>query len=179
MEKRYVKDYERTADGSFCYRGTFYKLQLDSQGKRKASLDCFVCAAAMMALFLGSLCINNDGSRVFYILMPYIFCGLPLFYCLRGCDAFRRAGTVMERREYERGILRIKRSAIAAAVLTGYTAAADLGFLLCNRDAVSKKPELAFWFLCAGVFLAALYVLRTGRRLQRRTVKEEKMGQNA
>ncbi len=178
MEKRYVKDYEAAADGSFHYRGAYYKLKLDSQGKRKASLDCFVCAAVMMTLFFVSLCINNDGSRVFYILMPYIFCGLPLFYCLRGCDVFRKAGPAMERREYERGILRIKRSAAAAAVLTGYTAAADLLFLLVHRKEIGILQETVFWMVCMGIFLTALKAAFTGNKLKSETREEEGNGQN-
>lgn len=77
--KKYGKDYRRTSEG-YEYTGSWYKTSLDGDALKKAAQFFWIFLAIMSAQFVLGLSLNNAGSRIAWILLPFILLFLPILY---------------------------------------------------------------------------------------------------
>lgn len=79
MMRQYGKDYHKNGD-RYEYTGAWYETPLRAAQLRKLTIVYSVELAVMTLFLLTGLCLNNVGSRVFWILLPFIAQFLPIIY---------------------------------------------------------------------------------------------------
>lgn len=77
--KKYGKDYRRTDEG-YAYTGSWYKTALDGDALKQTAQFFWIFLAIMSAQFVLGLSLNNAGSRIAWILIPFILLFLPILY---------------------------------------------------------------------------------------------------
>lgn len=77
--KKYGKDYRKAA-GGYEYTGNWYKTALTGEDLKRAARFFWICLAVMSVQFVLGLSLNNAGSRILWILLPFVALFLPLLY---------------------------------------------------------------------------------------------------
>ena len=93
--KKYGKDYRKRADG-YEYTGNWYKTALTGENLKRAVRFFWICLAVMSMQFVLGLSLNNAGSRILWILLPFVALFLPLLYGWLGSAKLYRIGTRLE-----------------------------------------------------------------------------------
>ena len=162
LNKRFKDDYSRydrlTDKGrvveDICYTGDYYVLLLDSKQKSKANVVNIAAVLVLIAIHVAAGLLNQDSSRTFWIVVPYIMAFLPLGYMFIGAVNFWGNPVKMQRVQYETGVVRIKRSCIGSMVLIGIGAVLDILYMILYHDTANIGRELVY-LLCHVLFLAA------------------------
>ena len=81
--KKYGNDY-RQSGKQFEYTGKWYGSEKKTEELKKYACVYTGLAAAAFVLYLAGLMINNTGSRIFWILLPYVTMIFPLSYGIMG-----------------------------------------------------------------------------------------------
>ena len=107
--KKYLSDYslEQTIGprgrvvSEYRYIGSRYSVSPGglSAGRVKASS---VLLAAAVAVFIAAMIPSSSSMRRFYILLPYAFAAVPLFFACRGAAVFLLSGPEYTRMEKDR-----------------------------------------------------------------------------
>lgn len=189
--RKYVTDYKRGEDG-YEYTKEWYKSHLDGENLKKQAVLLMGISAFVTLLFIVGLSLNNSGSRVFWILMPFVCAVFPVAYSWRGGIALytfcrKESGKKHERSdgrgtasskviipkerkghmlraEYEQSIRRINRSSWALLILTGGSLGADIVFILKNTEEILMGREIVFAVITLLMCLSAIFLtVRTGQ----------------
>ena len=130
--------------------------------KRHALNNTGLMAAALV-IYFASLMLNNEGSRIFWILLPYMVVVFPVSYGIMGGASLflfcrQQEGKAdhsqvvipeehighMTCAQYEKGVRRPVRCSIAITVLGLFTSVANLIFLLKDFENLIFTRELLF-----------------------------------
>ena len=93
--KKYGKDYRKAA-GGYEYTGNWYKTALTGDALKKEARFFWICLAVMSVQFVLGLSLNNAGSRILWILLPFVALFLPLFYGWLGSAKLYSIGKRLE-----------------------------------------------------------------------------------
>lgn len=137
-----------------CYTGDYYILPFNKEEKKKAGLVNLGFALALMAVQIAAGMVNQDSSRTFWIVYPYLFVFLPAIYFLIGAVSFLGCPVRMQKVQYETGLARIRRSCVGVVVMAGIGMVLELVFILIHHGGVRMERELIY-LLCQGLLLAA------------------------
>lgn len=145
--KKYHKDYVLEAapeeDGKeekkYRYIGDYYVFSMDVDKKKKIFIKNAAFAILYFLLIFLSGLLNNDGSRNFFIAIPYAFLFLPAVYLLISTFSVLKMEQKMERVVYDKALGRMYRSCIGIMVISLYLCITDSVFLLTN---VNKERQL-------------------------------------
>lgn len=153
------------------YIGKYY-IRLTNEPEFKAiSKLSILCMLLIAGIFLGLGYLNNQGSRLIYVILPYIIMFLPIYYGIMGSLKMLRVKERMTVLEYERSSVRIKKSSLSLTVMAIATAMGEGIFLLRNLDQQSKIATDYFFF--AGVIIILILSLLSLRLQAKVKVKEE------
>ena len=160
--KKYGNDY-RISGKQFEYTGKWYGTNVSPKELKSYGIRYTCLMAAALVLYFSSLMINNTGSRIFWILIPYVTVIFPISYGIMGgvslflfCRNQEGKGSTsqvvipaehvdhMTRAQYEKGIRRPVRCSIATAVLSFVTCVADLILIFSRPDDLIFTRELLF-----------------------------------
>lgn len=166
--KKYGKDYRRAVDG-YEYIGSWYKTALTGDALKKEARFFWICLAVMSVQFVLGLSLNNAGSRILWILLPFVALFLPLLYGWMGSAKLYGIGKRLEnaranqaasdalqvqipkahqshlrRSEYEQSFRRLLRSFVAGAVLSNAVFLADILVLVSDAALGSVAGEAVF-----------------------------------
>lgn len=170
--KKYGNDYRQRGQ-QFEYTGKWYGTSLSvAELKRYAFIYTGLMAAALV-IYFASLMLNNEGSRIFWILLPYVVVVFPISYGIMGgvslflfCqkqEGKKDSSQVvipeehkghMTRAQYEKGVRRPARCSIAITVFGLVTSVANLILLLKGSENLILTRELLFE--AAAVLILAL-----------------------
>ncbi|MDO5135909.1 MAG: hypothetical protein Q4D55_07640 [Eubacteriales bacterium] len=180
--KRYGEDYRREASG-YEYTGEWYK---SSQPWEKVKGEALWVGGILLLEFLAfvaALSFENQAGRVLWVLLPFASMGLPLAYGLMGSASLylfckrqengrlmrsdggtrvivpREHEGEMVRAEYEKGVRRPWRSAIALCLLSLLSLGGDLWLLVREHQDLTLGRELLFALLCLGILFCSLWLL--------------------
>ena len=81
--KKYGNDY-RTSGKQFEYTGKWYGSGISVKGLKRHAVRYTCLMAAALVLYFASLMVNNTGSRIFWILLPYVAVAFPISYGIMG-----------------------------------------------------------------------------------------------
>ena len=163
--KKYGKDYRKAEDG-YEYIGSWYKTSLTGDALKKEARFFWICLAVMSVQFVLGLSLNNAGSRILWILLPFVALFLPLLYGWMGSAKLYGIGKRLEnaranqaasdalqvqipkahrshlrRSEYEQSFRRLLRSFVAGAVLSNAVFLADILVLVSDAALGSVAGE--------------------------------------
>ena len=133
-----------------CYIGDYYILPLDERQKKKTNLVNIGFAAVFFLIQIAMGMVNQDSSRTFWIVYPYLCIFLPV--ASYWSDPLR-----MQKAQYETGIARMRRSCIGAAFLAVFSAVLDVIYMLQHLGSIRLGRELLY-LLCHILFLAAAFL---------------------
>ena len=139
-----------------CYVGDYYILPLDKEGKKKTNWVNTGFAAVLILIQTAAGMVNQDSSRTFWIVYPYLFIFLPLAYLFIGAVSYWSDPLKMQKAQYETGLARMKRSCIGSAVLMIISAALDVVYIFLHHAEIRMGRELLY-LLCHILFLAAAF----------------------
>lgn len=164
-----------------CYSGDYYVLPFDGNEeewkgwRKKTGMVNLAAAVFLLGIQVAAGMVNQDSSRTFWIVYPYLFLFPPLAYMFAGAAAYLGAPRRMQRVQYETGIARIRRSCRGAMALETLCAILDMVYIFLYFGEVRLERELLYLF-CHILFLAAAfcygrYYNRTygGLRMDKRT----------
>ena len=81
--KKYGNDY-RQRGKKFEYTGKWYGSSLSVKELKRHALNNTGLMAAALVIYFASLMLNNEGSRIFWILLPYMVVVFPVSYGIMG-----------------------------------------------------------------------------------------------
>jgi hypothetical protein len=126
------------------YLGDYYVLPFDGKQKKRTGICNLFGAVLLLAVQITAGLMNQDSSRTFWIVYPYLFSFLPLVYMIAGAAKYFEVPLRMQKAHYETSLLRIRRSCIGTIVLVGMSAALDLVYMLLHHDAIRMGRELCY-----------------------------------
>lgn len=160
--KKYGNDY-RQSGKQFEYTGKWHSTETELKDlKRYAGIYTGLMAAALL-VYIAGLMVNNAGSRVFFVLLPFVTMIFPISYGIMGgasllifCRKQEGKGEAsqviipeehsghMTRAQYEKGIRRPVRCSIAVTGLSLFTCVADLILIVLKPQDLVLSRELLF-----------------------------------
>ena len=176
--KKYGNDYRQRGE-KFEYTGKWYGSSLSVKELKRHALNNTVLMAAALVIYFASLMLNNEGSRIFWILLPYMVVVFPVSYGIMGGASLflfcrQQEGKAhsqvvipekhighMTCAQYEKGVRRPVRCSIAITVLGLFTSVANLIFLLKDFENLIFTRELLFE--AATVMILALGSVNTAQ----------------
>jgi hypothetical protein len=174
--KKYYKDYKPITKVSpegqpkqeMEYTGKYYNCQLteDQLKRKKMQYIIFVFCITVIETGIGFL--NNPGSRMFYVVLPYVGLFLPTIYSIIGTGIFAKSGTSLEYAVYDKSRNRIYHSTVAQIVLGIMVIFSDICFILSEKNIHITVDEPVFIMgMLIQVLLCILFLF-----LQKRIVYE-------
>lgn len=138
------------------YTGDYYVLPFDEGKKKRTSLGNILFAILLFVIQFVEGMLNQDSSRTFWIVYPYLFVFLPLAYMIFGSVSYFGVPLRMQKAHYETSLARIHRSCIGAMVLVVISAVLDVIYMIVKRSSIRLGMEL-FYLLFHVLFLAAAF----------------------
>ena len=168
MKNRFKDDYRETARldsrgravRGYDYVGRIYVLPFDGKKKWRTVWITLLYALGLTAVQVAAGLLNPDSSHTFWIVYPYLFIYLPLFYAFFGVYAYAEATTRMQSVQYEHGLVRIRRSFVAVMVLAALNVVLDVAYMIVHRGEIRLGVELAY---CLMFVLLIVGVICYGR----------------
>jgi hypothetical protein len=147
------------------YQGNYYSAAVPAEKLKRYKAALKGSSLVMALLFIGMGLINNDGSRVFYVILPYALLSLPLFFMLISTIAFNKAKDKLTVPEYEKTVVRVKTTANAAFILSTAGAVGGLFFILSGKG---STPGREIIFLCGylAIALSAFLSIQIHKKVQ-------------
>lgn len=138
------------------YKGNYYSIKSETIKIRHLKWTFFILVCMIAAIFLGIGVLNNEGSRKLYVILPYVFMFLPIFYGFIGTFKLLHANLKMTHIEYEHTVERIKKSSLSLIIIAITTMIGQIIFLIRNH--VTNVRSLDYAFL-SGVLMIGLLAL--------------------
>lgn len=137
------------------YRGKWYRLAADAQGKKKLRLYSALGCACFAALYFLYMKLSTPSAWCMYVLPIAAAALIPLLYWAMGFVSMLRAPQVMTRVQRETGVGRVMRSAMGCMILLGTAAVGDVIFMICRANWAAEAPGFALLVCAAAVALSA------------------------
>lgn len=154
------------------YTGEYYKTDLLKEQEQKYKICLVLIPVIMAALFIYMGLLNNDGSRVFYVVMPYVLQFLPIAYMIISAVSFfpKNMLTVAQ---YDKTYMRIRTSGTWILILA---LASILGEILYIVRGYGNTLELEIIFLVCNIIISilAFITLRIHAKIKFKMVQNDK-----
>lgn len=151
-KRAYVNDYdietEIIRDGkkikekkNITYHGKYYHIQMNERDIKKAKWINVVYGIIFILLFAFLGFLNSEGSKIIYIVLPYVFLFLPIFYTNMGTIKLLNISRDMTSKEYDFTITRMKKTTLSLLILSISCALGEILYLVSNKisDITSKE----------------------------------------
>lgn len=165
LKNKYKDDYSRfeRQNGKgrvvedICYTGDYYILPFEKKQKRRTNLANIGFTGLLWAIQIAAGMVNQDSSRTFWIVYPYLFLYLPLAYLFLGAVTYLEVSLRMQKVHYETGVTRIQRSLKGAMVLSGICIVLGLAYMILHYREIQIGRELIY-LLCHCLFLSVAFL---------------------
>ncbi|HPU62667.1 MAG TPA: hypothetical protein PK304_00780 [Mobilitalea sp.] len=140
--KKYYKDYRLVSkeqpDGKVKqvaeYIGKYYICQLDENKLNKFKLHFFALVLCSGATAIGVGFINNPGSRIIYVALPYVGLFLPIVFSFMATVRFIKEGKTLEQAAYDKSKKRMYTSTVWQIILSSMAFVGDVIFIVNEKD---------------------------------------------
>jgi protein-S-isoprenylcysteine O-methyltransferase Ste14 len=169
MKKRaYVNDYdintEVTKEGNkykekknITYHGKYYRIQMDKDKIKKAKWINVIFGIVFFLLFTFLGFLNNESSRIIYVVLPYVLLFLPIFYTNLGTIKLLTISDDMTTKEYEFTIQRMRKTTLSMLILSIACIIGEILYLL--RNSITDFASKDYVFLSGILIFAVLALL--------------------
>ena len=134
----------------------YYKLDINEIEKKKANRWNWVYFAGMFAFWILAGLINQDSSRIFYVLFPYYFIFLPIIYFGYGVLNFSGLSVNMDGVAYDGSIRRMHRSGLGIIIWTGINILLDIIYIILNFQTANIGKEILYVVCLVGVMVVGI-----------------------
>ncbi len=172
MSRKYKDQFEiktlKTQNGlkkTAVYQGKYYTAAVPDEKLNRYKAALKGASLTMALIFIGMGFINNDGSRVFYCILPYAVLFLPVFYMLLSSIAFGRKKNELTVPEYDKTVVRIRTSAIAAFIVAIAGATGAMFFVLSGKGNTPGQ-EIVFIIGYVAIALCAFFSMQIHKKVQ-------------
>ena len=151
LHNPYKGDYDHTPEvgkngkfiDRFFYIGNLYILPFDEDEKKKTHLPCLAFGIMMLMFIVLQGLINQTSSRTIWIVLPYIVQFLPALTYMVSTVEYIQATPRMTRRQYDKGISRMRFCALGLIVVALVSFLCDIVYMSTkvNEYVVSKEVE--------------------------------------
>lgn len=159
---------EKTKNGikqKVVYTGRYYVTDLPIDKMRRYQVSFKRLSAIIALLFIGMGFLNNDGSRVFYVVFPYVILFLPVLYMIFASITFSRKGEKLTIPDYEKSFVRLKTTGIGILVLSVASAVGDLVYVLSGHGN-TMGLEILFIIGALTIAFCAFLVVQVHKHIQ-------------
>ncbi len=166
IKNKYKDDYSRftrlTDKGrvveEICYTGDYYILPFNMERKKKTNLVNVGFSMLLLGILTAAGMVNQESSRTFWIVYPYIIIFLPLGYMILGAVSYLGAPLRMQKAHYETGLARINHSLKGTMALSAVCVILTIVYIILHFGSVSLGREFAYIsFHCLFLSVAFLY----------------------
>lgn len=126
------------------YTGDYYIASLSEDVMNKYRLLCWIFAFVIFAVYVCMGLINNSGSRVFYVVLPYVCAYLPVGYIFSGCWYITVSGIKMTKNQYNKSVKRLKKCTVAVGIISVMTITGDIIYTVINEKSIDSEKELLY-----------------------------------
>ncbi|NLX76750.1 MAG: hypothetical protein GXZ01_05150 [Clostridiaceae bacterium] len=167
-------EYDNRIRQEIVYTGDYYITDMPGNLERRYKICLLLIPVIMAVLFIGAGFLDNDGSRAFYVVMPYVIQFLPISFMIISAVSFypKSKLTVVQ---YEKTFKRIGIAGIWVLILSFASVLGEVVFLLAGHG---NTPEQELVFLVCSIITAvsAVAALRIHGKIRFRTEPNEKNG---
>ncbi|MEI6579501.1 MAG: hypothetical protein WCN92_08585 [Eubacteriales bacterium] len=159
-EKRTTLDENgNVARDQYVYIGDYFCF--DKDDKQMLRIKNIILAIALFSfiIYFFSGFIDSGGSRVFYVLLPFVCAFLPIAFMLIAAVQFRFKQDDFTIFEYERIWVRLKFTGIAAIFLLSISILGELLFLCFTYHSIPMFKESVYLLCCLSVVCFNLILL--------------------
>lgn len=133
-----------------------YRLPYDHKQKRKNSFICIVYSLCELLIFVLAGLINQDSSRTFWIVFPYLFLFLPIACQLLGAINLILSDDIMAEKSFNNSLGRIKTSARLLIVLSVINLVLDIVFILLHFGQIAISSEIIYMVCIVLIIIASI-----------------------
>jgi len=162
---KYLGSYVRNLNGDYEYTGAYFKIDVPADDLKRIKTWCVVLAVAIAVLFVLAGLTNAAGSRVMYIMLPYVAAMLPIAFMLADVYHIARYQKPMTLKQYDHSVVQLKAVTIATLGLIAISAVGDIVYLLLFCAAADRGREFLYLAACAGVIAASFALLMVQRKI--------------
>lgn len=154
------------------YTGDYYITDMPQNQGRKYKMFLLLTSVVMALLFLYMGLLNNDGSRIIYVAMPYMLQFLPISYMIISVISFypKYKLTVVQ---YEKTFTRIRTAGTWVLILSLAGILGEIIFIFRGYGNTLKQ-ELAFLSCNIITAICAIVVLQLHSKIKFKTVQSGK-----
>ena len=171
--KKYYKDYKLVSktlpNGKVKrvteYIGKYYTCCLSKTNLKRMKFYYLTLVLCSSATAIGAGFINNLGSSIVYVALPYVSLFLPIAYSLMGTIGFINSNEKLTQALYDKTKIRIRRATIWQMLLSVVAILGDVFFILFGVDKDLLQEELAFLGCMILVFLINVLFIKLQKRV--------------
>lgn len=154
------------------YTGNYYNLTMAEEETKNTRKIQLIYTIIISCFFISGGFLNNDGSRAFYIILPYVTMFIIIAYLIMGLIGLKNLSAKMEYAIYDKSILRINRTAKGIKWISSYLVIADIIFMISSRNTVNWKIELLFLFINAMIFIQGYLLEQENKKVMNKIHSE-------
>lgn len=160
---KYLKDYEKNDSGDYIYISQYYYINGTSKELRADKIAYIILTAATLVLYIAAGFLNNAGSRVVYVVLPYVLMFLPIFLSISDIYKIITGGVKMTRKQFDHSYVQLKNVTVAVIILSAMGVIGDI-LLITMQYSINEVFYLAsFIFICA---INIIYIYIQKRKLK-------------
>ncbi|NLM10404.1 MAG: hypothetical protein GX213_06450 [Clostridiaceae bacterium] len=148
-------EYKNRVKQEVMYTGDYYITDMPQKLMRKYKICLILISVFMAILFLYIGLLNNDGSRVLYVVMPYILQFLPISFMIISAASFypKEKLTVVQ---YEKTFTRIRTTGTWILILSFASILGEVIFIIAGYG---NTPKLELVFLVCNIIIAVFAII--------------------
>lgn len=156
---KYNADYVQNESGKYVYTGVYYSFNLSSGKLKFLKIVYFLISLFMFALFAAGGFLNTPGSRIMYVILPYVLMFLPLAFILSDTVKIILSENRMTYKQYDRSVLQLKRACIALIAVSGIALAGEIIHLFTGGKSGILSLEVPFLIICITICCFSIVLL--------------------
>jgi len=162
---KYLGSYVRNLNGDYEYIGAYFKIDVPTDSLKRIKVWCAVMAGAIAGLFVLAGLTNAAGSRVMYVMLPYVGAMLPIVFMLADVYQIARYQKPMTLKQYDHSVLQLKAVTVATLALTSVSAVGDIVYLMFFCAPADMARELLYLAACIGMIAVSIALLIYQRKI--------------
>ncbi len=162
---KYLGSYVPNLNGEYEYTGVYYKIDVPVESLKRIKSWCAVMATVIAVLFVLAGLTNAAGSRIMYVMLPYVAAVLPIAFMLADVYRIARYQKPMTQKQYDQSVVQLKAVTIATLALIAISAVGDIVFLAFFCAAKDVARELIYLSACIAIIAVSVALLVYQRRI--------------